>query len=216
MKYHIYLLAILALGLSQPAQAQGLPGQEESLVLVSVIAERGEDCGLLHSWEAAGLQAQVIEGAGRRDGESRARMLAIRQTRLAEMDCDNLLLNAWIDGARPNMNFEVLPPYLIVYRTMARMETPPKVFTATSLRFDYASAIDAINRELEMLEASGRPAEGGADWPDYIRGIETHAAEFAALAVNGDGDGRTSSDQAAGWIAQSARITEMWLAQITE
>lgn len=207
---------LTALAASPPALAQGLPGQEDSLVLVSVIAERGEDCGLLHGWEAAGLQAQVIEGVRQRDDESRVRMLENRRTRLAEMACDNELLNAWIEGAKPNFGHEVLPPYLIVYRTMARMEAPPTVFTATALRLDFAPAIAAIDEQLEMLDASGRPAEGGADWPAYIRGIETHAAEFAALAAGEGEEGRTSRDQAAGWIAQSAMITEMWLQQTTE
>lgn len=216
MKYLIASFVILSLPLAPQALAQGLPGQEDSLVLVSIIAERGEDCGLLHDWEAAGLQAQVIEGTRQRDDESRARIIENRQTRLAEMTCDNELLNAWIEGARPNLGYEVLPPYLIVYRAMARMETPPTVFTATALRLDFAPAIAAIDQQLEMLEASGRPAEGGADWPGYIRGIETHAAEFAALVTGEGTESRTSRDQAAGWIAQSALITEMWLQQTEE
>lgn len=208
------LLTPLALG--EPAQAQWLPGQEDSLALVSIIAEQGEACGLLHAWEAAGLQAQAVEGVRARDSESRARIIETRRARLAEMTCDNDLLNAWIEGARPNFDSEVLPPYLIVYRVMARMDVPPTVFAATALRLDYAPAIAAIDRKIEMLEASGRPAEGGADWPEYVRGIETHAREFAAL-VTGEGEvGRTSRDQAAGWIAQSAMITELWLAQTRE
>lgn len=216
MKYLILPFVTLTLALAPHALAQGLPGQEDSLVLVSIIAERGEDCGLLHDWESAGLQAQVIEGIRQRDDDSRARIIENRQTRLAEMDCSDELLNAWIEGARPNLGYEVLPPYLIVYRTMARMETPPTVFTATALRLDYTPVIAAIDRHLDMLESSGRPAEGGADWPEYVSGIEAHAAEFAALVTGEGPEGRTSRDQAAGWIAQSALITEMWFQQAEE
>lgn len=216
MKYLIASFVILSLPLGPHVFAQGMPGQEDSLVLVSIIAERGEDCGLLHDWEAAGLQAQMIEGLRQRDSDSRARIVENRRTRLAEMDCSDELLNAWIEGARPNLGHEVLPPYLIVYRAMARMESPPAVFTATTLRLDYAPAIAAINHHIDMLEASGRPAEGGAAWPEYISGIETHAAEFAALVTGEGSEGWTSRDQAAGWIAQSALITEMWLQQAEE
>ncbi len=216
MKSLVASLVILTLPLGPNALAQGMLGQEDSLVLVSIIAERGEDCGLLHDWEAAGLQAQVIEGIRQRDSDSRARIIEDRRSRLAEMNCDDALLNGWIEGARPNLGHEVLPPYLIVYRAMAGMESPPSVFTATTLRIDHAPAIAAIDRHLDMLEASGRPAEGGAAWPEYISGIETHAAEFAASVTGEGSESRTSRDQAAGWIAQSALITEMWLQQAVE
>lgn len=208
------LLAALAIG--PPAQTQWLPNQEDSLVLVSIIAERGEDCGLLHAWEAAGLQAQVVEGVRVRDSESRARIIETRRTRLAEMACDNELLNVWIEGARRNFDTEILSPYLVVYRAMARMDVPPTVFTATALRLEYAPAIAAIDRKIEMLEASGRVAEGGASWPDFIDRTEAYALEFAALLAGEGEEGRTSRDRAAGWIAQSALITELWLTQVAE
>jgi len=203
-------MAVLAGG---PAAAQGLPGQERSFALVSMFAERGDDCGLLRPWQAATLRAQVEEASRGWDGDTLARVMEERARLIAETACDSELLNAWIEAAQEGFDAEYLPPYLVVYRALARMDEPPAAFTAVTLRLDYAPAIDAIGSHLDAMAASGRPAEGGKPWPEFIARTEAFALEFAArLEDEGDvADSRYSRGEAAGWLAQSALVTELWL-----
>jgi len=209
-------LAALTVGLmlmASPAMAQGLPSQERSMALVSMFAERGEECGLLKAWQAQTLRAQVEEASRSWDNDIRGRILEERQRLIDETGCDSELLNAWIEAAQKGFESEYLPPYLVVYRAMARMDEPPAAFTAVALRLDGEPAIAAIESHLERMAASGRPAEGGKPWPEFIERTESFAMQFAGL-LSGDSDveaGRFSADEAAGWLAQSALITELWL-----
>jgi hypothetical protein len=114
------------------------------------------------------------------------------------------MLTLWIDGARKGFDTEMLPPYLVAYKALAGMEEPPRVFSATALRLDKQPVLAAIDAKLTELAASGRLAEGGKTWPDYIEDTSVAILEFTQELESEGGD------QAAAWIAQSARIVETW------
>ena len=127
-----------------------------------------------------------------------------------ETACDAERLTVWIEGARDGFDLEMLPPYLVAYQTLAEMDAPPMVFSATTLRLDQAPVLAAIETKLAELEASGRLAEGGKTWPVYI--------DDTSSAVRGFVDelGTEGGDQAAAWIAQSALIVGVWYSEETQ
>lgn len=202
----VKLMTASLIALAAPLAATGDPVSQrvDANALIETIAQRGQTCGLLSDWEALSLKAMALEDRKRLDTEQQNQVGQVVQEKLSGMSCDDELLNIWIDGARPGFNIEMLPPYLIVYRSMAKMETPPKLFSATSLRLDYTPVLQAIERKLSSLSASGHLAEGGKPWPEYIAGTEQAAREFAKTLETEGGD------QAAAWIAQSALIVEAW------
>lgn len=202
----VKLIVASLIALAAPMVAAGDPISQrvKSNALIETIAQRGQACGLLSDWEALSLKAMALEDRSRLDPEQQIQVGHVVQDKLSGMSCDDELLNVWIDGARRGFDTEMLPPYLVVYRTMATMEMPPKVFSATSLRRDYAPVLQAIDDKLSSLSTSGHLAEGGKPWPEYIAGTEQAAREFASSLESEGGD------QAAGWIAQSALIVEAW------
>lgn len=199
------ILCAMAFSMAGPIViAETPPPKVRSGALVEMIATRGVDCGHLKSWQGHALHALALED---RKGWS-AELVASLQTEtarlIAETDCDAEILTVWIEGARKGFDTEMLPPYLVVYKTLATMEDPPRVFLATSLRLDPAPVVAAIDAKLLELAQSGRKAEGGKDWPDYIADTEAAVLEFVdSLEAEG-------GDQAAAWIAQSALVIEEW------
>ena len=202
----VKFIAASLIALAMPLIASGDPISQrvDANALIETIAQRGQACGLLSNWEALSLKAMALEDRKRLEPDQQKQVGQVVQDKLYDMSCDNELLNVWIDGARRGFDTEMLPPYLVVYRTMATMEMPPKVFSATSLRQDHAPVLQAIENKLSSLSASGQLAEGGKRWPDYIAGTEQAAREFASSLETEGGD------QAAAWIAQSALIVEAW------
>ena len=202
------ILAVLSLTLVLAACARAgadpVPPKVRSAAFVEMVAERGVACGLLRPWQGLSLRALALTDRENWPGE-RVEKLRDETARLAQKTgCDAEILTVWIDAAQKGFDHEMLPPYLVVYKTLAQMNPPPRVFTATSLRLDRRPVIAAIDAKLAALEASGRPAEGGKSWPEYIADTSATALEFSEQLETEGGD------QAAGWIAQSARIIEVW------
>lgn len=199
------MLCALALSLTSPvAIADTPPPQVRSGAFVEMIATRGVECGHLKAWQGHALKALALEDRKAWGADLIASLRVETEKLIADTECDAEALTVWIEAAREGFDSEMLPPYLVVYKTLAEMEFPPRVFLATSLRLDPAPVIAAIDAKLEDLAASGRKAEGGKDWPDYIVDTEAAVLEFVdSLEAEG-------GDQAAAWIAQSALIIEAW------
>lgn len=204
------LLTLACIALSAPAFSQQASGRARTAAFIEVIATRGVECDLMKPWQAAALRAANQQDMTGWSAERIQETIAEAARQLEETTCTNDAMNIWIEGARPGFDAEMLPPYLVAYRTMAQMDAPPKAFAATALRFDYAPAIAAIDAKLEALASSGAVAEGGRPWPEYIARTESAVAEFAATLTSSETAG-AEADQAAAWLAQSARIVELWL-----
>lgn len=205
-----HTMIALALGSAGTACAQGLPGPDQSIVILETVAGRGEACGLLAPWRATGLRAMMEMEMSGWDRERRTAVAAAAAERAAQTPCDDEFLNTYIDAAGANMEVELLPPYLVAYRVFATMDEPPEVFRQTALRLDHSDILAAIDTKLAELEASGRPPEGGKPWPDFIALTETRVVGLME-SLDGDESGeRYSADQAAAMIAQSVLITHSW------
>jgi hypothetical protein len=208
------LILLVSLALAPPAAAQnsGLPGQQQSAVLVELMADRGLDCGLLRPWQAASLRIQTREAMARFDEAGRAAVAAEIDARRPKTGCDDPLLNAWIAGAEPNFEREYLPELLEGYRAFARQDAPPAVFLEAAARTDYAAALALIDAKLAALEAAGVRPAGQTSW----RALAERQAGFAAqisAAISGTGDaGRFSREQAAQIAEDVAHVGELWLA----
>lgn len=204
------LLAVMGGLLSTSVAAQPVPGPVKSAAFLETIATRGVECDLLQPWQASALRALNLKDMERWSKSQRDLLPAEIEKTLAQRDCTDEAVRAWIEASSRGFDSEMLPPYLIVYRTLAASDAPPEIFTATTTRLRYGPAIEAINAKLSALEASGARPEGGGPWPDYIAGIEKAAREFNATLTN---ENAPSSEryQASIWIAQSAHIIELWL-----
>lgn len=206
---------ILALSLAVSgglvAQAQEVSPRVRTAAFIEVAAARGLDCGLLRPWQAAALRALNLRDMGGWTPERRAELLAEVRRRASETACDDAALNEWIEGSRPGFDREMLPPYLVVYRTLAGEEVPPGVFSHTALRVDYGPAVDAIDAKLAALEAAGVVPEGGKPWPEYIARTNAFVSQFLETLADPDTP-PAEADQAASWLAQTAHIIELWLA----
>lgn len=193
-----------------PSIAEPASPRVRSAAFVEMIATRGMECGHLSQWQGLALRALAHED---RKGWSAERMASLKAetARLsAETACDAETLTIWIDASRKGFDVEMLPPYLVAYKTLAEMDAPPRVFTATSLRLDHGPVIAAIDAKLEALAASGSKAEGGKEWPEYIEGTAAAVTKFAGELESEGGD------QAAAWLAQSALVIEQWYAEGAE
>lgn len=207
-RFVIILLSSLAFTFA--AHGQGVSTKVRTAAFLEVITIRGVECGLMRPWQAAALRALNRQDMMRWDNESRAQIVPEVERKLAESDCDDEAMRVWIEGSARGFDSEMLPPYLVAYRMLAKMDKPPRVFAATALRLDYAPAIAAIDAKFAELEASGAVAEGGYSWPDYIARTEGFIKEFVATLADPEASG-TAADDAAAWLAQSAFIVELWL-----
>lgn len=203
------MLLCSGMGLTQVLAAP-VPGPVKSAAFVEAVATRGLECGLLHPWQASALRALVLKDMERWPEERRALLEEESARVLSQRSCDDEAVRGWIDASSRGFESEMLPPYLIVYRTLVGYETPPAIFRTTTTRLRYGPALTAINEKLSALEASGAKPEGGGPWPDYIAGIEKAARGFVSTLANEDAR-PAERDQAAMWIAQSAHIVELWL-----
>ena len=203
-------LVVLYTALITVAVAQPVPSSVRSAAFLEAIATRGLECGLLKPWQASALRALNLSDMERWPETRRASLGDEIKRSLAERDCEDKGVAAWIEGASRGFDSEMLPPYLIVYRSLAQLENPPAVFSSTTTRLRYDPAIEAINSKLSALEASDMKPEGGGQWPEYIAGIEKAAGDFVATLAN-ENAAPSERDQASVWIAQSAHIVELWL-----
>ena len=203
---HLACLAV-ACAMVATGAADPVPTKVRSGAYMEMIAQRGAECGLLKDWESLSINALTLQD---RDGWSEELLESLKAEtakQVAETECDSEMLTLWIDAARPGFDAEMLAPYLVAYKTLAELDAPSHVFEATALRLDKAPVIAAIDAKLAELAASGRPAEGGKPWPEYIDRTRDGVLEFAGQLESEGGD------QAAGWMAQSARIIETWYAE---
>ncbi|MGD2133559.1 MAG: hypothetical protein PVI23_12265 [Maricaulaceae bacterium] len=190
--------------------SQQAPSRVRSAALVDVMATRGLECGLLRPWQAVALRALNNYDMKSWNPEQREMVWPETARQLAETDCENEMMRVWIEGSSRGFETEMLPPYLVAYRTLALMENPPEVFAATALHLDHGAAVDAIDAKFAELEASGAVAEGGYSWPDYIENTQGFIEAFAATLADPQASG-PEADQAAAWLAQSVLVVELWL-----
>lgn len=187
-----------------------VPGPVKSAAFLEVTATRGIECGLMQPWQASTLRALNLTDMESWTPERRLLLDDEIERSLRERTCDDEGVRAWIEAASRGFDSEMLPPYLIVYRTLVSYEAPPKIFTSTTTRLQYGRAVQAINEKLSALEASGAKPEGGGPWPEYIAGIETAARGFVSTLADEDAPLK-DRDEASIWIAQTAHIVELWL-----
>ncbi len=184
-----------------------LPTQDESVVLLYVIAAKGAECGLLRPWEAANVQAMVDqETLGWEDSRSRS-VEAASRNRLAETLCDASFLTAWIEGARAGMEAEYLSLHLVVYRTLLSMPAPPAWFSDTVTRTNAEADIAVISEKLTALEASGARPDGGGPWTEFVSTTSAAVERFAPLLDEGE-----APPDVAFLLPRSVVIAELWLA----
>ena len=207
------LLAVTAtLALTAPALAQnnGVPTQRQGLVMVEVIAQRGVECDLLRPWESQALRSQTSREMAAYDAETQAEITAEIATMSADMACDAPFLNAWIDGAHPGFEREMLPFFLVGYTAFAEMDTPPALFTELTGRDDYGLPLSMIASEIERLQGEGVMPEGGVEWPAFETRIDAAAADIAG-ALRGEEGGNFPAEEAAGYVRDIATVIELWL-----
>lgn len=203
------LLAIAGLAAASPAFGQEVSQRARTAAFIEVVATRGVECEIVKPWQAAALRAANQQDMAGFSDERIQETIGETKVQLEKTTCTNDAMNIWVEGSRPGFESEMLPPYLIAYRQMARLETPPKAFTGTALRLDYAPVIAAIDAKLDAIASSGATAEGGRPWPEYISRTETQIAEFVTILTDPEASG-PAADEAASWLAQSARIVELW------
>ncbi len=208
------ILALLCAGVSSPAVAQQVSDRVRTAAFIETVVQRGVECDLMQPWQAAALRALNQQDMRDWDDQRISETIAEVERQLEKTTtCTNDAMNMWIEGSRPGFDSEMLPPYLVAYRMLARMDDPPKVFSATTLRMDYAPAIAAIDAKFAELEESGATAEGGYSWPDYISRTEEAISVFVATLSEAGASG-AEADEAASWLAQSALIVELWLQSV--
>ena len=142
--------------------------------------------------------------------ERRQAAAGLASEKITEADCKTPVITDWINASKPNMQGEMLPGFLLAYKTIAEMEERPLVFTMSAMALDTRPVLAAIEQKLTALEASGASPEGGKPWPDYI----ARTTEQIKTVMNGymseDGEARMTPDEVAGLIAQSVLITKLW------
>ncbi|MBI1394233.1 MAG: hypothetical protein GC152_16000 [Alphaproteobacteria bacterium] len=192
------------------AAAADPPPRVRSAVFLETVAAKGVECGLLRHWQAATLRAANLNDMARWKPEDRTAMNEATRERLSDIACDDAGINAWIEGAGPGFESEMLPPYLIAYLTLVGYEDPPKVFTQTTTRILYGPAIEAIRQKLEALETSGAMPEGGKPWPAYIETTQRRFRDVISALWNEDASLEERAE-AAGIVGQTAHVVELWL-----
>lgn len=178
------------------------------------IAERGLECGQLLQWEAMALKMQVLQSEGRAlTAEGRLEAAEAVRARKAEMTCDDTGLTTYIEGARPGIEREILPPFLVIYHALASLEERPAAFTAAAPRLDYRSPIAHIDAKLAELEAKGYAPEGGGSWEDYRTRLSGTIIDAMNLPESGESVSPRTLEVLS-YISMSGIVVEAWLADI--
>jgi hypothetical protein len=205
--------AAFALATSASAQeAERLPGQYRSLVFLDVVATRGLECGLLRPWQAAALEAQVGDAVRGWSEAHRTQRSADADAQARTTACDDEAMTVWIDGGRRGMESEMLSHYIVAYAALATMSPQPALFQELSTADDHEAARAAIAAKITELDRAGASAEGGVPWPDFVARTRAAVQEMARAYDAGEVPARASREQAEGWIRDSVRVSELWLA----
>ena len=196
----------------QSAQAQnnGLPDRDQSIVLLQLITTKGSECGLLARWEVAAIRAMMEQDMSGWPVERRQAAADVTAEKLAETDCESAVVTGWIDAAKPNMQGEMLPGFLLTYKTIAEMEARPRVFTMSAITLDTRPVIAAIDAKLAALQIEGATPEGGKPWPEYIANTTRQINTVMDSYMNPDAEGGMKPDEVAALIAQAVLITNLW------
>lgn len=204
------LLALVAL--AGPASAQ--ISERQSYVVMTSIAVTGERCGLLDRWEAATILAETRRLLSRYSAEERSEMMA--EVAAAEpAECTDPTITTWIDGARPGIEREWLPPNLALFHAFAALEAPPLAFLAATEGVDVAGRVAAIDAALVDFASRGILPEGGGTWEAYLARVDEAAVAMAA-SLRGEPGGPFSADEAAAFIIEATLITGLWLSAAGE
>ena len=195
---------------SAHAQNNGLPNRDQSVVLLQLITTKGAECDLLDSWEVAAIRAMMEQEMSGWPTERRQAAADATAERLAETDCESPVVTTWIDAAKPNMQGEMLPGFLLTYKTIAEMEERPLVFTMSAVTLDTRPVVAAIDAKLAALEAEGATPEGGKPWPDYIERTTGQINTVIDGYMSADPDAGIKPDEVAALIAQAVLITNLW------
>ncbi len=189
-----------------------LPRQAQSVIYLHVNADKGVECGLLKPWERAAIKAQTLRITQRWSQDDSHHVADAIRDKIAKTQCDDAAMVGWISGSKKGFETEFLSPHLVMYRTMANMETPPKPFTAITQRLDYRDAISRIDAQFAALEASGAKAEGGKSWEDYRAGIAAIVTDSVVAMDSGTDPMSKKMREVQTMMATSAVLVESWLA----
>lgn len=201
--------AVAALAFAAPASAQ--EDIEPTYTLLVAFADKGLDCDLLRPWETATIRAEserLLTGADEAEAE-RIRAAAAEQT--AATACDDELMNAWIEAARPGIGGEWMPPYLAIFHALATMQPADPEFAERAGDIDFARAAEAIEMRYEALAEDGFVPEGGSDWAAFQQLIDDVAIDLLDAIENGD-NGTFTAAEAEAALAGAIDITRLWLA----
>lgn len=203
-------VASLAAALTAAAPTLGQEAEEapvmQTVVLMSMVVERGPGCGTVKPWEAELLRSEAELLYERFEPEERPGFEARAAAWADAASCDEPALTAWPASQREAWEEERLPRFLIAYRALALLADPPSAFAAETGREDYGLAIRAIDARFGALEAGGVRAPGGGGWAQYLDRMERAVAARAARTDEASTD--EASDR---YFAEVARITELWL-----
>jgi hypothetical protein len=206
--------AALVLSVAVPlgAQNNGLPSQQQSAVLMTLIADRGEECALLRPWQAESLRVQNRDLILRFDDAAREAVERDIEARRPAMGCDDGLLVAWTAGAGPNFEQEYLPELLGAYRAFAVQSSPPEIFLTLVGREDHTEAIGRIDAKLAEMEAAGVRPPSGMTWPQLLERQATAAGEISAAIAGSPTTERFTREQAEGLVGDVVTVVELWMA----
>ncbi|MAK59524.1 MAG: hypothetical protein CMK09_00950 [Ponticaulis sp.] len=192
------------------AQNNGLPNRDQSVVLLQTITTIGAECDLLAPWEVAAIRAMMEQEMSGWPLDRRHAAADEAHKKIAEADCDTPVVTGWIDGSKPNMQGEMLPGFLLTYKTIAEMDERPLVFTMNAVTLDTRPVVSAIDAKLAVLQAEGATPEGGKPWPDYISRTTDQINTVMKAYMDDETEARMKPDEVAALIAQAVMVTNLW------
>lgn len=131
------------------------------------------------------------------------------RTRLVKTSCDAPLVSQWIEGAQAGLATEYLSLYIIVYRTMLEMKSPPAILAELAKRDTRTADIDSIDTALREIERSGASPDGGGPWSHYIERTAQAVRRFVPLL-----DVQEAPSEVAFLVPRAILISELWLAEL--
>ena len=206
----LLLAATLIPAATATGQNNGLPNRQQSAVLMTLIADRGEACDLLRPWQAASLRMQTRDLIAQFDDSVRTVIEHEVEQQRATMACDNNLLVQWTAAAAPNMEREYLPEMLTAFKAMAELDPHLAGGGLFANSGEVIQVIRAIDQKLAAMVKEGVRLPGDMTLDSLQRRQGTFARQIQA-AFNGTGDpGRFDRIQASHLIVDVARITRLW------
>jgi hypothetical protein len=209
-------LALTTLHPAAPAAAQQGGGHPDmqTVVLLSLVAKRGPECGTVAPWEALMLQTEARRLFEHFEPEERRTFRLEAIERAAAMACDDVVIVNYPKANREIWETQELPKRLAAYRAFAVMDEPPEIFRITAPRLDYGTAVRAVDARFGALEVAGVAAPGRGSWADYLDRVDAAVAERAATLRGEEGERlRVTPDEAAAYVVEAALVGEAWLAE---